>query len=138
MVRNEAGEGGGSIVTQRQTYFDDRNARRTLGDEGYTKAKEGELRSLGGPYMSENGQTRLATPEERQLVGDMGQSRFNRIFARQPSSSAVEAAPAQQGASQGDAAGYEDDTGGRRSIGSQMREAFRDSTPSTWRMRRCR
>lgn len=125
VVRNEAGDEGRDI-TQRQNYFDDRSARRALGEERYAEAKEGELRSLDGPYMSENGQTRLATPEERRLVSDMGQSRFNRIFGRQPSS-AVEATPATSATSQGDAAGYEDDTSGRSSVGSQMREAFRDS-----------
>ena len=122
VMRNESGAGEPD-VTQRQRYFDDRSARRTLGVEAHARAKEGELRALGGPYMSENGQTRLATPEERQLVNEIGQSRFNRLFSRQPQSGAAPASQAQQSGGPG----YDEPSGERRSLGSQMRQAFSDS-----------
>lgn len=121
VMRNEAQ--GAKGLSARQAYFDDRNARQTLGEGGYDRAKEGRLQSLGGPYVSEDGQTRFATPEERQLLADMGQSRFNRLFAPQPDARASEepgTAQIQGGASFGDAP----DSG--RSLGSQMRQAIRE------------
>ncbi len=120
VLRNEAqGEGG---LSARQAYFDDRNARETLGEDAYDRAKEGQLRSLGGPYVSENGQSRFATPEERKLLDDMGQSRFNRLFGPRPETGT----DGQAGASQAVGPAYEDAPSSRRSLGSQIREAMRE------------
>ncbi len=118
VMRNEVQIGGG--LSARQSYFDDRNARNSLGDEAYDRAKEGQLQSLGGPYMSENGHTRFATPEERKLLKDMGQSRFNRLFGPRPEAGTTEEA----GVNQGVVPGYEDAPSGRASLGSQMRQAM--------------
>ena len=113
---------GGRGLSERQSYLDGRNARDTLGDDAYDRAREAQLRSLGGPYMSDSGQTRFATPEERKLLGDMGRSRFNRLFGPRPEARTT----GQAGVSQAVGAGYEDTPSSRPSLGSQLREAMRE------------
>ena len=68
-------------ITARQSYFDDRRARNALGPEGYDRAA-GQLMNVGGPYMVDAGQTRIATPAEKKLLDHMGQERFNNVFSR--------------------------------------------------------
>ena len=114
-------------IPQRQTYFDARKARSEMGESAFSKARHEGLSALGGPYVLHGGQTRLATATERQLVSDMGQERFNRVFS--PQSAASEAASSEgsnmerAGRVEG---GTEDADTGRPSVVRQMGQAFRE------------
>ena len=114
-------------TSQRQSYFDSNQARNAMGEERFDTAREGQLTALQGPYMRQAGQTRLATPVERQLITDMGRERFNRVFNPQP---AAQASPgtgaAREGGSEGVSGATEDSGDSRPSVGRQMRQAFRE------------
>lgn len=113
-------------IPQRRTYFDARRARSEMGEGAFTQARQDGLTALGGPYVLQGGQTRLATATERQLVSDMGRERFNRIFNPPP-------APVTVGTRDGGAAPVERVSGGpedpgaeRPSVMRQMGQAFRE------------
>ena len=80
------GEGAG-IQRGREMAADHRAAQRVLGGEGYSRATAGNLRSASGPYVVDQGRTRLASPQERQLISQLGQARFNRVFGGAPATS---------------------------------------------------
>ena len=120
-------DAGAASIHQRQTYFDSRQVRSEMGEETFTRARQDGLTAIGGPYVSQGGQTRLATPSERQLISEMGRERFNRVF------STPQATP-ETGISEGatvERAGHveggpEDASAGRPSVLRQMGEAFRE------------
>ena len=113
-------------IPQRQTYIDATRARAEMGEDAFTQARQEGLVALGGPYVLQGGQTRLATATERQLVSDMGQERFNRVFSPQrvafdagsPEGAGAERAGHVEGGPDGEDAG-------RPSVLRQMGQAFR-------------
>ena len=116
-----------SSIPQRQTYFDAKQARSEMGEDAFTQARQDGLVALGGPYVLQGGQTRLATATERQLVSDMGRERFNRVFG--PQSAASEAGSYESSAMERAGSiesGNEDGGTGRPSVLRQMGQAFRE------------
>ncbi len=114
-------------ISQRQAYFDARQARTAMGEQNFANAREGGLTALRGAYVSQAGQTRLVTPVERRLIEDLGHERFNRVFSAPP---AVQAT-----AGTGDdavdpparvAGGSQERGAGRPSVIGQMGQAFRE------------
>ncbi len=114
-------------IPQRQTYFDATQARSEMGEDAFTQARQDGLVALGGPYVLQGGQTRLATATERQLVSDMGQERFNRVFSAQRAASEAGSTEGSTVERAGRVEGGTEDVGtGRPSVLRQMGQAFRE------------
>ncbi len=120
-------DAGAASIPQRQSYFDSRQARSEMGEETFARARQGGLTALGGPYVSQSGQTRLATSTERRLMSDMGQERFNRVFNPSQAPPGTGGSPSadveQTGRVEGGPEGVD---AGRPSVLRQMGQAFRE------------
>ena len=113
-------------IPQRRTYLDAMRARSEMGEGAFTRARQEGLTALGGPYVLQGGQTRLATAMERQLVSDMGRERFNRIFDPPPAPAAVGSSDAADVSAERVSGGTEDPGTERPSVVGQMGQAFRE------------
>ena len=120
-------DAGSPSIPQRQTYFDARQARSEMGEDAFTQARQDGLVALGGPYVMQGGQTRLATATERQLISDMGRGRFDRVFSPPRTAQAASSASNVTDAPAERVAGRLDDPGGERpSVMGQIGQAFRE------------
>ncbi len=118
---------GTPSIPQRQTYFDARQARSEMGEDAFTEARQDGLVALGGPYVLQGGQTRLATAAERQLISDMGRERFGRVFSPPRTAQAASSASNVKDAPSMPVSEGLDDPGVERpSVMGQMGQAFRE------------
>lgn len=120
-------DAGSPSIPQRQTYFDATQARSEMGEAAFTQARQDGLVALGGPYVMQGGQTRLATATERQLISEMGRERFDRVFSPPRTVQAASSASNVTDAPSGRVPEGLDDRGVERlSVMGQMGQAFRE------------
>ena len=66
---------------QQATFADSQRAIAHLGYEGYVNAGAGNVQTYGPYQVMDGGNTRMATPGERELIREIGPERFNNMFA---------------------------------------------------------
>ena len=72
-------------LTPRERRAEDiRQVVRGIGDGAYLRGRRGGMRALSDWYVRDQGEVRMATPAERQLIRDLGFGRFNRAFEARP------------------------------------------------------